>query len=276
MGALCLCAAQFVTAPSSARRARSSASPSTTRASYTMIMLVIAILRPRLLPWVPADINAHVWGSAQVTLDPATGQPIHATGDAAGFNGQGGGAGGAGSMPQGGVYAAGGDGGARSPNGGVVGAGGGGIGAGAGAGAAPVTVVSSDFINRLRSGNVGLDDFELLRVLGKGSFGKVFLVRLIATGEVYAMKVLKKSEVVRRRQVEHTKAERRIMGGIDHPFVVALRFAFQTADKLYMVTDYCKGGELFFHLKKFRTFPEPMVRGSSRRELAAVMVVVCC
>ncbi len=55
-------------------------------------------------------------------------------------------------------------------------------------------------------------------------------------------------------------AERRIMGGIDHPFVVALRFAFQTADKLYMVTDYCRGGELFFHLKKMRTFPEPMVR----------------
>lgn len=107
---------------------------------------------------------------------------------------------------------------------------------------------------------MGLDDFELLKVLGKGSFGKVFLVRLIATGDVYAMKVLKKSEVVRRRQVEHTKAERRILGGIDHPFVVALRFAFQTVDKLYMVTDYCKGGELFFHLKKFRTFPEPLVK----------------
>ena len=70
--------------------------------------------------------------------------------------------------------------------------------------------VSSEFLARLRAGAVGLDDFELLKVLGKGSFGKVFLVRLIATGEVYAMKVLKKSEVVRRRQVEHTKAERRI------------------------------------------------------------------
>jgi len=107
---------------------------------------------------------------------------------------------------------------------------------------APSRVVGSaaaaeEFIARLQQGNVGLDDFELLRVLGKGSFGKVFLVRLIATGQVYALKVLKKSEVVRRRQVEHTKAERRIMGGIDHPFVVALRFAFQTADKLYMVTD---------------------------------------
>ncbi len=63
----------------------------------------------------------------------------------------------------------------------------------------------------LQEGKAGVDDFELLKVLGKGSFGKVFLVRLLLTGQVYAMKVLKKSEVVRRRQVEHTKAERRIM-----------------------------------------------------------------
>ena len=134
-----------------------------------------------------------------------------------------------------------------------------------------------DSFTRLRNGQVTVDDFELLKVLGKGSFGKVFLVRLIPTGGIYAMKVLKKSEVVRRRQVEHTKAERRIMEGVDHPFIVQLRyaarptsvppvlhspphtrmdgcpplrFAFQTADKLYMVTDYCRGGELFFHLKK--------------------------
>ena len=84
---------------------------------------------------------------------------------------------------------------------------------------------------------IGLDDFVLLKVIGKGSFGKVFLVRLLLTRQVYAMKVLKKSEVVRRRQVEHTKAERRIMGAIDHPFIVSLRFAFASADKLYMVTD---------------------------------------
>lgn len=108
--------------------------------------------------------------------------------------------------------------------------------------------------------SVGVDDFELLKVLGKGSFGKVFLVRLIPTGALYAMKVLKKSDVLRRRQIEHTKAERRIMGGVECPFIVALCFAFQTTDRLYLVTEYCKGGELFFHLKKFRTFSEDMVR----------------
>jgi serine/threonine protein kinase len=105
-----------------------------------------------------------------------------------------------------------------------------------------------------------IDDFELLKMIGKGSFGKVYLVRVIATDEVYAMKVLNKSEVKRRKQVEHTNTERRVMGTMNHPFIVTLRFAFQTSNKLFMVSDFCKGGELFFHLKKLRTFSEPMVR----------------
>ena len=105
---------------------------------------------------------------------------------------------------------------------------------------AAAAALTADAAARLREGRVCVDDFELLRVLGKGSFGKVFLVRLLLTGGLYAMKVLKKSDVVRRRQIEHTKAERRIQGGVEHPFIVGLRFAFQTADKLYMVTDYCR------------------------------------
>ena len=73
-------------------------------------------------------------------------------------------------------------------------------------------------------------------IAGKGSFGKVFLVRVVGReDEVYAMKVLLKSEVVRRKQIEHTKTERRVMGSLAHPFIVALRFAFQTKDKLFMV-----------------------------------------
>mmetsp|Transcript_9212 Transcript_9212/g.21874 ORF Transcript_9212/g.21874 Transcript_9212/m.21874 type:complete len:548 (+) Transcript_9212:146-1789(+) len=125
-------------------------------------------------------------------------------------------------------------------------------------------------VARLRDGKLTVEDFEMLKVLGKGSFGKVFLVRLLKTGEIFAMKVLKKSEVRRRRQVEHTKTERRIMGGVDNPFIVTLRFAFQTSDRLYMVTDYCRGGELFFHLKKFRTFPENMVQFFAAELVAAL------
>eukprot|EP01029_Cantina_marsupialis_P011537 TRINITY_DN2568_c0_g1_i1.p1 TRINITY_DN2568_c0_g1~~TRINITY_DN2568_c0_g1_i1.p1 ORF type:complete len:498 (+),score=131.48 TRINITY_DN2568_c0_g1_i1:95-1588(+) len=117
---------------------------------------------------------------------------------------------------------------------------------------------------------LSVDDFELLKVLGKGAFGKVFLARLIPTGQVYAMKVLKKSEVVRRKQVEHTKAERRIMGKMESPFIVQLKFAFQTTDKLFMITEYCRGGELFFHLKKQKTFPEPAVKFYASELVAAL------
>ena len=64
----------------------------------------------------------------------------------------------------------------------------------------------------------------------------------------------------RRKQVEHTKSERRIMELIAHPFVLQLRSAFQSPTKLYLVTDYCPGGELFFHLKRMRRFSEGMLR----------------
>jgi len=95
-----------------------------------------------------------------------------------------------------------------------------------------------------------LEDFTLVRVLGKGSFGKVTLVRGKKDGNLYAMKVLSKPNVLKRKQVEHTKTERRVLGGTSHPFVNSLHCAFQTSGKLYLVLNYCAGGELFFHLQK--------------------------
>lgn len=109
---------------------------------------------------------------------------------------------------------------------------------------------------------LSIKDFHLLKVLGRGSFGKVYLVRpsRAPQSEVYAMKVLRKSDVVKRHQVEHTLTERYILATVRHPFILSLRHAFQTNDKLYMVTDYCPGGELFFHLKRLRRFTEGMMR----------------
>ncbi len=98
-------------------------------------------------------------------------------------------------------------------------------------------------------------DFELLKVLGRGSFGKVIQVRRKKGGKVYAMKILKKKAIVRRDQVEHTLSERSILQSLQHPFLMKLRFAFQTPEKLYFVLDFYRGGELFFHLKNQRTFP---------------------
>lgn len=99
---------------------------------------------------------------------------------------------------------------------------------------------------------VTLEDFELIRVIGKGSFGKVTLVKKKDTEQLYAMKVLSKPNVIKRKQVEHTRTERRVLGQINHPFIVALHFAFQTEQKLYFVLDYCAGGELFYHLSRMK------------------------
>lgn len=110
------------------------------------------------------------------------------------------------------------------------------------------------------SKKVGLGQFALLKVVGKGSFGKVMQVRKKDTGRIYAMKVLQKANIVRRNQVEHTRTERNVLGKIVHPFVVGLNYAFQTADKLYFVLDYCAGGELFFHLGREGRFSEDRTR----------------
>lgn len=103
---------------------------------------------------------------------------------------------------------------------------------------------------------VGLSDFTLIKVIGRGSFGKVLLVKEKATQKIFAIKVLAKDNVVKRNQVEHTKTERSVMGSITHPFIVTLHYAFQTKSKLYFVLSYCPGGELFFHLGREGKFTE--------------------
>ena len=107
---------------------------------------------------------------------------------------------------------------------------------------------------------ISLEDFELVRVIGKGSFGKVTLVRKKSDSRLYAMKVLAKQNIIKRKQVEHTRTERNVLGKLNHPFIVKLHYAFQTEAKLYFVLDYCAGGELFFHLSRMKKFPEHMAR----------------
>nr|CCA20589.1 protein kinase putative [Albugo laibachii Nc14] len=117
---------------------------------------------------------------------------------------------------------------------------------------------------------VTISDFEILQVLGKGSFGKVYMVRKHLTQEIFAMKVLRKAELVKRNQVRHTMTERQVLTLISHPFIVSMRYAFQTSSKLIMISDYCCGGEIFFHLKKFRSFSEAMVRFYAAELIAAL------
>eukprot|EP00164_Ancoracysta_twista_P006511 GFYU01009074.1.p1 GENE.GFYU01009074.1~~GFYU01009074.1.p1 ORF type:complete len:420 (-),score=110.91 GFYU01009074.1:114-1373(-) len=107
---------------------------------------------------------------------------------------------------------------------------------------------------------VSIADFDLLKTIGKGSYGKVLKVRKLDNNKIYALKIIKKEAVVRRNHVEHTKAERSILQLIRHPFIVGLQYAFQTAEKLYLVIDFMEGGELFFHLKREKKFSEDRVR----------------
>ncbi|KAH6585139.1 hypothetical protein BASA61_007062 [Batrachochytrium salamandrivorans] len=99
-------------------------------------------------------------------------------------------------------------------------------------------------------------DFELLKVLGKGSFGKVLQVRKKDTGRIYAMKVLVKKDIVERQEVQHTLSERNVLIQASHPFLVGLKHSFQTPEKLYLILDYKNGGELFFYLQRETAFSE--------------------
>ncbi|XP_032829468.1 ribosomal protein S6 kinase alpha-3 isoform X2 [Petromyzon marinus] len=104
--------------------------------------------------------------------------------------------------------------------------------------------------------------FELLKVLGQGSFGKVFLVRKIKgpdAGQLYAMKVLKKATLKVRDRVR-TKMERDILVEVNHPFIVKLHYAFQTEGKLYLILDFLRGGDLFTRLSKEVMFTEEDVK----------------
>jgi serum/glucocorticoid-regulated kinase 1/serum/glucocorticoid-regulated kinase 2 len=114
----------------------------------------------------------------------------------------------------------------------------------------------SQSLSGLKSPSITLDDFKIDRVLGQGSFAKVFLVTKKDSGQVYAMKCLRKDMIERRNQRVHTTTERAILGEVQSPFIVQLRFAFQSPEKLYMVMDFMSGGDLFFHLKRSGRFTE--------------------
>nr|GMD15534.1 serine/threonine-protein kinase tricorner-like [Ipomoea batatas] len=97
---------------------------------------------------------------------------------------------------------------------------------------------------RLRRHKMGADDFELLTMIGKGAFGEVRICREKTTGHVYAMKKLKKSEMLRRGQVEHVKAERNLLAEVDSNCIVKLYCSFQDEEYLYLIMEYLPGGDM--------------------------------
>ncbi|KAA8644775.1 hypothetical protein EYZ11_013418 [Aspergillus tanneri] len=106
---------------------------------------------------------------------------------------------------------------------------------------------------------VGPNDFQILKLIGKGTFGQVYQVKKKDTHRIYAMKVLSKKVIIQKKEVAHTLGERNILvrtAMAASPFIVGLKFSFQTPTDLYLVTDYMSGGELFWHLQKEGRFQE--------------------
>ncbi|BFG36613.1 hypothetical protein CerSpe_228870 [Prunus speciosa] len=118
--------------------------------------------------------------------------------------------------------------------------------------------------------SVGIEDFEVLKVVGQGAFAKVYQVRKKGTSEIYAMKVMRKDKIMEKNHAEYMKAERNILTKIDHPFIIQLRYSFQTKYRLYLVLDFVNGGHLFFQLYHQGLFREELARIYAAEIVSAV------
>ena len=107
---------------------------------------------------------------------------------------------------------------------------------------------SNDNQDQVLTVKVTYNDFEPIKLLGRGSFGEVILVRLKANKKIYAMKILNKALLKVKKQETHTKTERDLMVKINCPFIVNIKSAFQDSSKLYIVSEFMQGGDMFFHL----------------------------
>jgi serine/threonine protein kinase len=105
-----------------------------------------------------------------------------------------------------------------------------------------------------------IEDYIFLKVIGRGNFGKVILVKSKLDNNFYALKCMKKVEIANLKCEGLIITEKRVLERIDHPFIIKLHLTFQTPEKLYMLFDYNNGGELFFHLQKKTRFSEDLVR----------------
>ncbi|KAG9046592.1 hypothetical protein FS837_004011 [Tulasnella sp. UAMH 9824] len=116
-----------------------------------------------------------------------------------------------------------------------------------------------------------IEQFELLKVIGKGSFGKVMQVKKKDTQRIYALKTIRKAHIASRPgEITHILAERTVLALVNNPFIVPLKFSFQNPDKLYLVMSFVNGGELFYHLQREGKFDQNRSRFYAAELLCAL------
>ncbi|KAK6160701.1 hypothetical protein DH2020_004082 [Rehmannia glutinosa] len=123
---------------------------------------------------------------------------------------------------------------------------------------------------RLQRHRVGIDDFQQLTIIGKGAFGKVRLCRAKNTGEIYALKKLKKSEMLSRGQVEHVRSERNLLAEVDSRCIVKLFYSFQDSDFLYLIMEYLPGGDIMTLLMREDILSEDVARFYMAESILAI------
>lgn len=105
-------------------------------------------------------------------------------------------------------------------------------------------------------GRITFGSFEIIKTLGSGAFGKVFLAKHIASKKFYALKALKKKTLIVKKQLKYAISEANVLKKANHPFIINLHYAFQTPNFLYLALDYCPGRDLSHHLAREVTFRE--------------------
>lgn len=113
---------------------------------------------------------------------------------------------------------------------------------------------------RLRRSRLGKKDFKCLKIIGRGAFGEVALVQKLDTGHVYAMKILRKSDMLEKEQIAHARAERDILVEADNQWVVKMYYSFQDAMNLYLIMEFLPGGDMMTLLMKRDILSEDVTR----------------
>jgi len=124
--------------------------------------------------------------------------------------------------------------------------------------------------DEVKTAKKSFENFDFIKVLGRGTFGKVVLCREKASSTLYAIKILKKQVIISKGEVEHTMTENKVLQTAKHPFIVGLKYSFTTQDRLCFVMEYVNGGELFVHLRNERAFTEERARFYSAEITSAI------